>query len=76
MNAQSTAPASPFLLPDDAASYLGVCARTLQRLRMEGHGPRFAKIGRKVGYRKEWLDQWVDGRSFTNTAQAKAQLAA
>lgn len=33
------------------AAYWGISARTLQRWRIEGRGPRYVKLGRSVRYR-------------------------
>ena len=55
-----------------ASERLGISLRTLERMRMEGGGPKFAKAGRAVRYRDDWLDQWLEGRSFTSTSAAKA----
>jgi hypothetical protein len=53
-------PQSPFLTTDAAGAYLGMTGRNLERLRAIGDGPRFCKLGRKVGYR------------FGNTSEARA----
>ena len=45
----------------DAASYLGLSASTLEKLRIAGGGPRFVRLGgRAVGYAVEDLDAWLD----------------
>lgn len=56
-----------------AADMLGISARTLQRMRLTGDGPQYAKAGRRVLYRKDWLEQWLLSRSFRSTAEAKAK---
>lgn len=43
----------------EAAKYLGVAEKTLANWRSQGRGPRFLKRARRVWYRKEWLDAWV-----------------
>jgi hypothetical protein len=65
-------PQSPFLTTDAAGAYLGMTGRNLERLRAIGDGPRFCKLGRKVGYRIEWLNEWADARAFGNTSEARA----
>ena len=62
---------STWLDSSQAAAYILHSTRTLERLRLVGGGPRYAKAGRKVIYRREWLDQWLDSRSFSSTAEAK-----
>lgn len=48
------------LKPVDAARYLGVDPSWLYRLRADGGGPRFFKIGRIVRYDRDDLDAWVE----------------
>jgi excisionase family DNA binding protein len=52
----------------DAAPRLGVSVRTLQAWRVRGGGPRFAKLGRKVLYRPEDLDGFVEAGLRTSTS--------
>ena len=54
-------PASPFMPTELAADYIGVCARTLERMRVEGSGPRFVKLGRLITYRGRDLIAFVEG---------------
>ncbi|HTU12139.1 MAG TPA: helix-turn-helix domain-containing protein [Allosphingosinicella sp.] len=49
---------SPFLSTEQAAFYLGLSARKLQRLRAEGIGPRFRRHSRYVRYHIDDLDLW------------------
>jgi len=55
----------------DAASYLGVSPKTLEHWRQTGGGPRYAKAGRRCLYRLDWLNQWLEGRSVSSTAEAR-----
>ena len=64
---------STYLDTAQAADFLAVSVRTLERLRLVGGGPRYAKSGRKVLYRRDWLDGWLQKRSFTSTSQARSQ---
>ena len=41
---------SPFLNTDQAAHYVGLSRRTLEKMRTAGGGPRFRKHGRYVRY--------------------------
>lgn len=43
----------------EAARYLGVAEKTMANWRSQGRGPRFLKRARRVWYRQEWLDAWV-----------------
>jgi hypothetical protein len=56
---------------DQAAEYLGVSRKTLESWRSLGGGPRYTKLGRRCAYRLDWLDQYVENRSVSSTAEAK-----
>ena len=43
----------------EAADYLTLGKTTLERWRLTGQGPRFAKMGAAVRYRQEDLDAFV-----------------
>jgi predicted DNA-binding transcriptional regulator AlpA len=54
------------------AQCLGVTVAHLQRLRSEGGGPLFVKVGkRRVGYRAVDLARWIEARVVANTAEAR-----
>lgn len=62
---------STILTEEEAARDLRISKRTLQRLRLEGGGPRFIQLTEKrVGYRPADLDTWADGRGKASTAAA------
>ena len=42
-----------------AARVLGLSARTLERHRLAGTGPRYARLGRLIRYRESDLAEWV-----------------
>ena len=44
--------------------------RTLQRMRVEGTGPQFLKIGRLVRYREDDIEAWLDTLRRQSTSQA------
>ncbi len=47
----------------EAASYVGLSASTLEKMRLSGGGPRFIRLGgRAVGYELRDLDAWLDTR--------------
>jgi excisionase family DNA binding protein len=62
----SKADTSPYVATAEAADYLKISKRTLERLRLTGGGPKYAKAGRRVLYRKSWLDQWLEQFSVEN----------
>jgi len=49
---------SPFLNTDQAAYYVGLSRRTLEKMRTAGGGPRFRKHGRYVRYHIDDLNEW------------------
>lgn len=59
------------LTPEEAAHFLRVNPRTLERWRGDGGGPRFAKIGRRVAYRLCDLTAFVDGHLHSHTHSAR-----
>lgn len=55
----------PIIARHDIGKYLGglVSKGYLQNLDSEGRGPQRIKIGRKVGYTREALVEWLVSRS-------------
>lgn len=47
---------------EEAASELNVSVATLRYWRVNGRGPRSARLGRRVMYRQSDLEQWVADR--------------
>src|SRR3546814_1332333 len=68
--AVSTAAAQPqrYLTNDEAAEYLRLSPRTLEKQRVIGGGPKFRKFGRRVMYAVSDLDAWADQRSYEATS--------
>jgi hypothetical protein len=54
---------SPFLNTAQAAFYIGLSQRTLEKMRLTGNGPKYRKHGRFVRYHIDELDDWSKGRS-------------
>jgi hypothetical protein len=52
----------------EAALALRLSERTLERSRVSGFGPPFCKLGRRVLYRADDLDQWIAGRVVSSTS--------
>lgn len=68
----ATAPASSvppvrYLTNEEAAAFLRLSPRTLEKQRVIGGGPRFRKFGRRVMYALIDLEAWADARSFEAT---------
>ncbi len=55
----------------NAALYIGLKEKTLAMMRTHGTGPRFIKRGR-IFYFVSDLDEWLQARLVTSTAQLKA----
>ncbi|MCR6700972.1 MAG: helix-turn-helix domain-containing protein [Dokdonella sp.] len=64
----ATAQPPRYLNNDEAAAYLRLSPRTLEKQRVIGGGPRFRKFGRRVMYAVADLDTWADSRSFEATS--------
>lgn len=54
---------------EGAAEYLGVSRQLLELLRVAGGGPRYAKLGRLVRYRRAALNAWLIERERSHTAE-------
>ena len=60
---------SPFLNTDQAAFYVGLSRRTLEKMRRQGRGPSFRKHGRYVRYHIADLITWSQSSGRTITGQ-------
>jgi len=58
---------SPFLSNVEAARYLRLSPRTLEKFRVTGGGPKFRKLGRRVVYAVTDLHEWAGSRVCTMT---------
>jgi excisionase family DNA binding protein len=52
-----------------AAILLCLSERTLERMRLQGNGPQYAKVGRSVRYRECDVEAWVSARVIGSTSQ-------
>ena len=62
---------SPFLNTDQAAHYVSLSRRTLEKMRTAGGGPRFRKHGRYVRYHIDDLDEWSAEHLKTSPSEPK-----
>ena len=66
-------PQSPYLTSQDAADLLRLSVRTLERMRVEGNGPRFLKAGNgkrsRVLYRLEDVQNWLEAQAYHSTSE-------
>ncbi len=51
-----------FLTPAEAAKVLRISSRTLARWREDNQGPAYSKLGRRILYRRDAVQQWVNTR--------------
>lgn len=62
-------PSNPeFLTNDEAAAFLRLSPRTLEKQRVLGGGPRYRKFGARVLYAAEDLRAWADSRAYGMTS--------
>jgi predicted DNA-binding transcriptional regulator AlpA len=66
---QSATPAR-FLDNREAAAYLNLSPRTLEKLRSQGGGPQFRKFRRRVRYAVSDLELWANARIYDSTSDA------
>lgn len=57
-----------YLKTPDAATHLGLSARTLEKHRCYGTGPVFRKLGGRIVYAIDDLDAWADLGSRRSTS--------
>ncbi|TXC64528.1 helix-turn-helix domain-containing protein [Sphingosinicella ginsenosidimutans] len=60
--------ASPYYSNDEAANFLRLSPRTLEKYRVIGGGPRFRKFGRRVFYALADLEEWAGLRRCDSTS--------
>jgi len=71
----ATAPSFPDLLDtQETAEYLRISVSTLERMRLDGSGPQFIKLGigkkrARVVYRRADIEAWLLAQSFSATSQ-------
>jgi predicted DNA-binding transcriptional regulator AlpA len=58
----------------EAARVLGLSESTLAKMRLNGNGPIYCKLGRRVVYRLADLEQWLESRTTRDTADADARF--
>ena len=63
-----------FLRTKEAAEFLSLSARTLEKHRTYGTGPSYHKLGGRVVYSVEDLAAWVARGSVTSTSDPRGQV--
>ena len=56
-----------YLQTGDAAFYLGLSPKTLEKMRVRGNGPKFFKFGSRVLYSIDSLEQWAQSNLRQST---------
>jgi predicted DNA-binding transcriptional regulator AlpA len=57
-----------YLRTPEAARFLGLSDRTLEKHRTYGTGPRYSKLGGRVVYRLDDLQAWVERGAKASTS--------
>ena len=61
-----------YLSTREASAWLGLSPKTLERYRVSGEGPDFHKLGARVRYLLEDLEEWASARRWTSTTEERA----
>ena len=62
------------MTPSEAATYLRLSKSTLDKLRLTGGGPVYAKFGRRVVYRSQDLLAWFQENQRTSTSDLMKEV--
>ncbi|WP_031372161.1 helix-turn-helix domain-containing protein [Lysobacter antibioticus] len=62
------------LSPEELSAHWSVPAKTLERWRCEGIGPRFFKMAGHVRYRREDVEQFESASMRSSTTERVAQV--
>jgi predicted DNA-binding transcriptional regulator AlpA len=74
-SANQTTPLLPRVVTaKTAARYVGLSESTLAKLRLNGNGPVYCKLGRRVVYRPVDLEQWLQSRTTRDTSDADTRF--
>ena len=57
-----------------SARLVGLAESTLAKLRLNGNGPIYCKLGRRVVYRPTDLELWLQSRTARHTSDADARF--
>ncbi len=68
--------AESLLTEQDVAALTRLSTRTLERRRLDGTGPTFIKLGRRVVYRRQDVDSWIEQNRFASTSEAEVRHGA
>ncbi len=62
-----------YLRTDEAAQFLGLSPRTLEKHRTYGTGPIYRKLGGRVVYAVPDLQQWADSGTASSTSDPNSR---
>lgn len=63
-----------FLRTPEAANFLGLSSRTLEKHRTYGTGPAYRKLGGRVVYAIDDLKAWADRGAVTSTSDPRGSV--
>ncbi|MGY4197317.1 helix-turn-helix transcriptional regulator [Bradyrhizobium sp. USDA 4520] len=63
-----------FLRTPEAARFLGLSSRTLEKHRTYGTGPAYRKLGGRVVYAIDDLQAWADRGAVTSTSDPRGSV--
>jgi predicted DNA-binding transcriptional regulator AlpA len=63
-----------FLRTPEAAEFLGLSSRTLEKHRTYGTGPAYRKLGGRVVYALDDLKAWADRGAVTSTSDPRGSV--
>jgi predicted DNA-binding transcriptional regulator AlpA len=63
-----------FLRTPEAARFLGLSGRTLEKHRTYGTGPAYRKLGGRVVYAVDDLQAWADRGAVTSTSDPRGSV--
>ncbi|MCP1931040.1 helix-turn-helix transcriptional regulator [Bradyrhizobium elkanii] len=63
-----------FLRTPEAATFLGLSSRTLEKHRTYGTGPSYRKLGGRVVYALDDLKAWADRGSVISTSDPRGSV--
>ncbi len=71
MTRKATVQPTQFLTNEEAATFLKLSPRTLEKQRVVGGGPRFRRHGRRVVYALDDLECWSSATACDSTSDTK-----
>ncbi|SDD80144.1 transcriptional regulator, AlpA family [Sphingomonas sp. YR710] len=74
MSAHLAALPPRFLRTPEAARFLGLSGRTLEKHRTYGTGPAYRKLGGRVVYAIDDLQAWADRGAVTSTSDPRGTV--